>query len=46
MTMETERLILRPWTEEDAEELYKYAKNPNVGPIAGWQPHRDMQRHQ
>ncbi|MGN0271184.1 MAG: GNAT family N-acetyltransferase [Lachnospiraceae bacterium] len=43
MTMETERLILRPWTEEDAEELYKYAKNPNVGPIAGWQPHRDVE---
>ena len=25
MTLETERLILRPWTLEDAEELYRYA---------------------
>lgn len=38
MTLETERLILRPWTEDDAEELYKYASDPNVGPPAGW-PH-------
>ena len=35
MTLETERLILRPWKEDDAESLYKYAKNPEVGPIAG-----------
>ena len=34
MTLETERLILRPWKEDDAESLYKYAKNPEVGPIA------------
>lgn len=24
--MKTERLILRPWTEEDAASLYKYTK--------------------
>ncbi len=40
MTLETERLILRPWNEEDAEDLYKYASNPDVGPIAGWPPHQ------
>ena len=34
--LETERLFLRPWRESDAEELYKYAKDPEVGPIAGW----------
>lgn len=33
--METQRLILRPWTESDAESLYKYAKDPAIGPIAG-----------
>lgn len=38
--METKRLILRKWTEEDAENLYKYAKDPDVGPVAGWPPHR------
>lgn len=39
MTIETERLVLRKWTESDAESLYKYAKDPDVGPIAGWPPH-------
>ena len=37
--LETKRLILRPWQEDDAEELYKYASDPDIGPPAGWQPH-------
>ena len=37
--LETERLILRPWREDDAEENYRYAKDPRVGPAAGWPPH-------
>ncbi len=41
-TIETERLILRKWKESDAEELYKYAKDPNIGPICGWPPHRNI----
>lgn len=40
--METDRLILRAWTEEDAESLYKYARDPAVGPIAGWPPHTSV----
>lgn len=39
--IETERLILRPWREEDAADLYKYAKDPLVGPAAGWAVHKD-----
>lgn len=39
MILETERLILRPWEDSDAEDLYNYAKDPLVGPIAGWHPH-------
>lgn len=39
MILETKRLILRPWQESDAEELYRYAKDPDVGPPAGWPPH-------
>lgn len=35
MILKTERLILRPWMESDAESLYEYAKDPDVGPIAG-----------
>ena len=43
MILNTERLVLRPWTEQDAESLYKYAKDPDVGPIAGWPPHNSIE---
>lgn len=43
MILETNRLILRPWKEDDAEELYKYAKNPLIGSIAGWPPHTSVE---
>lgn len=39
----TERLILRPWSEDDAPSLYKYACDPAVGPIAGWPPHTSVE---
>lgn len=39
---ERKRLILRRWEESDAEDLYKYASNPDVGPIAGWPPHQSL----
>jgi [ribosomal protein S5]-alanine N-acetyltransferase len=38
-TLETERLILRGWQLDDLDDLYEYAKNPNVGTMAGWEPH-------
>ena len=41
--IETERLILRPFKESDAESIYEYAKNPNVGPIAGWPVHTSVE---
>ena len=41
--LETERLILRPWEESDAEALYRSAKDPAVGPIAGWPPHTSVE---
>lgn len=41
-TIKTERLVLRPWRETDAENLYEYAKDPEVGPAAGWPPHRSV----
>ena len=41
--METERLILRRWEETDAESLFEYAKDPDVGPIAGWPPHNSVE---
>ena len=39
---ETERLILRRWENSDAESLFEYAKDPDVGPIAGWPPHQSI----
>ena len=43
MILKTDRLILRPWEEQDAQQLYKYAQDPNVGPIAGWPVHTDVE---
>lgn len=42
-TLTTERMILRPWRETDAEALYEYAKDERVGPIAGWPVHRSVE---
>ena len=39
--LETERLVLRNWQDGDAEELFLAAKNPNVDPMCGWDPHKD-----
>ena len=41
--LETKRLVLRPWQESDAERLYEYAKDPDVGPPAGWPPHTSVE---
>ncbi len=41
--LETPRLLLRPWREEDARDLYAIASDPLVGPAAGWEPHKDTE---
>ena len=38
----TDRLVLRPWMAEDAACLYREARNPHIGPRAGWNPLRDV----
>ena len=43
MTRTTERLVLRPWREADAESLYRYACDGEVGPAAGWKPHESVE---
>ncbi|HHV46451.1 MAG TPA: GNAT family N-acetyltransferase [Tissierellia bacterium] len=39
--LETDRLIIRKFHISDVNDLYDYAKNPNVGPNAGWKPHKN-----
>ena len=36
------RLLLRPWQDDDAPLLYRYASDPDVGPRAGWAPHQSV----
>jgi len=39
--IETKRLILRELKRSDCDSIYEYAKLPEVGPNAGWEPHRN-----
>lgn len=41
--IETEKILLRPWSDDDAETLYRYASDPEVGPRAGWPPHKSVE---
>ena len=41
--LETDRIRLRPWRDDDAETLYKWAKDPDVGSRAGWPPHASVE---
>ena len=41
--LESGRIVLRPWRENDAAALYKYASDPEVGPRAGWPPHKSIE---
>lgn len=41
-TLYTERLIIRPLSVLDADDMYEYAKTPYVGPMAGWPPHSSL----
>ena len=41
-TLYTERLMIRPLSVLDADDMYEYAKTPLVGPMAGWPPHTSL----
>lgn len=43
MIFKTDNLTLRHWCESDAKCLYHFARNPNIGPVAGWPPHESEQ---
>lgn len=38
-TLETKRLILRPFKKADLDDFYEYASVPGVGEMAGWPHH-------
>lgn len=38
----TKRLLLRPWDDMDADELFELAKEPEIGFWCGWEPHKDI----
>ena len=42
MELATGRLVLRAWRESDAVTLYEYARDPEIGPAAGWPPHTSV----
>lgn len=41
--IETERLILRPFTEDDLSDFFAYASVPGVGEMAGWPHHETVE---
>ena len=43
MILKTERLLLRRWEESDAEDLFRYASDPDIGPAAGWPAHQSVE---
>ncbi|KAB8292799.1 GNAT family N-acetyltransferase [Bifidobacterium avesanii] len=45
-TIETGRLLLRPWKPDDAADaasLFRYASDPEIGPLCGWPPHTSVE---
>ncbi len=43
VTLETERLILRPFTLEDKYDMFEYGQDDRVGPSAGWPLHKTVE---
>ncbi len=41
--LQTERLVLRGFDPSDAVDVFAYASGPNVGPRAGWEPHKTIE---
>ncbi len=44
--IQTERLILRAFTQSDLADFYEYASVEGVGEMAGWQHHESIQKSQ
>ena len=46
ITLETERLILRPFEVTDLDDFYEYASVEGVGEMAGWRHHESIAKSQ
>ena len=46
IVLRTQRLILRPWRQEDLDDFYEYASVDGVGQMAGWLPHESKETTQ
>jgi len=44
--IETDRLILRAWTQDDLQDFYNYSSVPGVGEAAGWFHHESIEHSQ
>ena len=40
--LETKRLVLRELKPLDAKDMFEYAHLPEIGPMAGWEPHPNI----
>ncbi len=41
--LKTERLLLRPWLQDDLDDFFEYASVDGVGQMAGWLPHENKE---
>ena len=46
ITLETERLLLRPFEVTDLDDFYEYASVEGVGEMAGWRHHESIAKSQ
>lgn len=43
-TLETQRLILREFKASDVHDFFAYAQNEKIGLMAGWSPHKTIEK--
>ena len=43
LILQTERLVLRPFTFDDLQDFFNYASVDGVGEMAGWAHHQDIE---
>ena len=44
LTIETKRLLLRPFRQDDLQDFYEYASVEGVGEMAGWAHHETVEK--